>query len=102
MPLVNMPGDTELAAADFEPGQAAGWRRKLLRIESAIDLVGQKIATTLWVDEKGETLKSYVPSIQQESVRTTKEEALRPLEGGQFDLLIASTGAAQGEAAEGD
>jgi hypothetical protein len=91
MPLVNMPGDTELAAADYEPVKLPAGERKLLRIETALDLGGQKIATTLWVDEKGETLKSYVPSIQQESVRTTKEDALRPLEGGQFDLLIAST-----------
>jgi hypothetical protein len=60
-------------------------------VESSLDLGGQKIATTLWVNEQGETLKSYVPSIQQESVRTTKEDALKPAEGGQFDLLVAST-----------
>jgi hypothetical protein len=91
MPLVNLAGDTEMTAKDYETVKLPAGERKLLRIETSLDLAGRKIDTTLWVDERGQTLKSYVPAIQQESFRTTKEDALKPLEGGQFDLLIAST-----------
>ena len=91
MPIVNLPGETELVAGDLEMVKLPSGERKLLRIEAALDLGGQKIATTLWVDEKGQTLKSFVPAIQQETVRTTKEDALQPTNGGEFDLLVAST-----------
>ena len=91
MPLVNTVGDTEMAAADYEMVKLPSGEQKLLRIDTQMDLGGQKIETTLWVSDKGETLKSLVPSIQQEAVRTTKEDALQPAVGGEFDLLVAST-----------
>jgi len=91
MPLVNTVGDTEMAAADYETVKLPAGEQKLLRIDTLLDLGGQKIATTLWVNEQGETLKSQVPNIQQEAIRTTKEDALQPAAGGEFDLLIAST-----------
>lgn len=91
MPLVNTVGDTEMTAADYETVKLPAGEQKLLRIDTQMDLGGQKIATTLWVNEQGETIKSLVPSIQQEAVRTTKEDALRTTGSGDFDLLIAST-----------
>lgn len=92
MPLVNLAADTKMTAADYETVKLPGGDKRLLRIETSLDLGGQKIDTTLWVNDQGETLKSFVPAIQQESFRTTKEDALRPLDGGgAFDLLVAST-----------
>ena len=61
MPLVNTVGDTEMAAADWETVKLPMGEQKLLRIDTQMDLGGQKIATTLWVNDKGETLKSLVP-----------------------------------------
>ena len=90
VPLLNIASDTEMKAIDYEAVKLPAGEMKLLRVETAVDLGGQKIDTTLWVNERGETLKSFVPAIQQEAVRTTKEDALLPLEGGQFDLLVAS------------
>jgi transglutaminase-like putative cysteine protease len=91
MPIVNLPGETQLVAGEYETVLLPSGERKLLRIESTIDLGGQKIDTTLWVDEKGQTLKTFVPAVQQETIRTTKDDALQPLNGGEFDLLVAST-----------
>jgi hypothetical protein len=90
VPLLNVAGDTEMEAADYETVKLPAGETKLLRVETTVDFGGQKIDTTLWIDEQGRALKSYVPAIQQEAVRTTKEDALRPQEGGQFDLLVAS------------
>ena len=91
MPIVNLPGETQLVAGDWETVKLPSGELKLLRVEASLDLGGQKIATTLWVDEKGQTQKSFVPAIQQETIRTTRDDALRPLSGGEFDLLLAST-----------
>lgn len=89
-PLLNLPSDTVLKAGEYESVKLPAGEAKLLRVEAVVDLGGQKIDTTLWVNERGETLKSFVPAVQQEALRTTKEEALSRLEGGQFDLLVAS------------
>ncbi len=90
LPIFNSVGATELAAADFESVKLPAGEAKLLRVGSVVDLGGQKLEAVLWVNELGETLKSLVPSIGQEAVRTTKEDALQTPAGGQFDLLVAS------------
>jgi hypothetical protein len=91
-PLVNAPGETRFTAIDYEMVKLPAGEAKLLRIESVMQLAGQAIETTLWVDEQGETQKSLVASLGQEVVRTTKEDALRqPAAEGGFDLLVVST-----------
>lgn len=96
MPVVNQPGNTVLEAKDLETVKLPGGDRDLLRIDAKVDLGGQLLDMVLWVDDQGETLKSYVPGIQQEAVRTTKEDALgQP--AGQFDLLVASIVPLRGE-----
>ena len=57
----------------------------------------QKIESTLWIDEAGVIHKSLVPSLGQEAVRTTKEDALQELEGKELDLLVASVVKLKGE-----
>jgi hypothetical protein len=89
MPVFNTVG-TELAAADYETVKLPAGEQKLLKVNSLIDLGGQKMETVLWLNEQGETLKSHVPSLDQEAVRTTKADALQRPVGGEFDLLVAS------------
>jgi hypothetical protein len=90
VPIFNIVGTTHLAAADYETVKLPAGEQRLLRIESTLDLGGQKLASTMWTNEKGEVLRSLVPAIGQENVRTTKEDALQKPVGGGFDLLAAS------------
>jgi hypothetical protein len=90
MPVFNTIGTTDLAAADYETVKLPSGEKKLLKVASVVEIGGQKLETTLWLDDEGQTLRSLVPAMGQEAVRTTKEDALQsPAEGG-FDLLAAS------------
>jgi hypothetical protein len=91
LPIFNVPGDTHLLAEGYETVELPGGKAKLLKVRAALEVAKQKIETILWVNEGGETLKSLVPGIGQESVRMTKADALRKSAGGQYDLLLAST-----------
>src|SRR5437762_2774477 len=52
----------------------------------------QKIEELRWIDERGESLKSVVPSLGQQSVHTTKANALQPAAGTRpLDVMAAST-----------
>jgi len=90
VPVLNVVGTTELAAADYETVNLPSGDQKLLKVDSIIDLGGQKMEATLWISDRGETLKSLMPSIGQETVRTTKADALQKPTGGDLDLLVAS------------
>jgi hypothetical protein len=90
MPVFNIVGTTELSAGSYETVKLPAGEKKLLRVRSVVDLGGQTMDTVLWIDERGQTLKSLVPAIGQETVRTTKEDALQQPAGVQFDLLLAS------------
>jgi hypothetical protein len=95
-PVINVPADVELAAADFETVKLPSGEAKLLRIKASLKLPNGAIETTYWVDDRGDPLKSQVPSLQQEAVRTTKEDALW-IGGQAFDLLVASIAKLKGE-----
>jgi hypothetical protein len=90
-PLVYAPGETTLTAGDYETVQLPTGEAKLLRIESASQVGGQQIAMTMWADEQGRVQKSLVAGLGQETVRTTKEDALRLPNKGGFDLVVDAT-----------
>jgi hypothetical protein len=96
LPMLNIPGDTKLGAEAYETVNLPGGPVKLLKVRATLEVAQQKIETILWVNEKGETLKSLVPTIGQEAVRTTKADALRRSAGDPYDLLLASTVPLQG------
>jgi len=91
LPVFNLPGDTHLIAEDYEPVELPGGAAKLLKVRSKLEVAQQKIESVLWLNDKGEVLKSLVPGIGQEAIRTTRADALRRSIGGQYDLLLAST-----------
>jgi hypothetical protein len=91
LPIMNMTADTRLEALDYEMVELPSGQVKLLKLNSTIDLGVQKIESVVWMNDQGETLKSLVPSLGPESVRTTKADALRQPDGQQYDLLLAST-----------
>lgn len=97
MPVFNTIGTTELVAAEYETVKLPSGEKKLLKVESVVEIGGQKLDTTLWVDEQGQVMRSLVPAIGQEAVRTTKEEALQSPAAGGFDLLAASIVKLRGE-----
>jgi transglutaminase superfamily protein len=80
-----------LEAADYETVELPGGPRKLLKVRAVMQFGGQQIESTQWADEQGETLKAVIPSVGQESVRTTKVDALRKSVGGRLDLLVSYT-----------
>lgn len=91
LPIFNSAGDTHLQAVDYETVDLPAGKKKLLKVKTAVDIGGQKIESFLWLDERGQSLKSLIPSINEEAVRTTRQEALRTGSGGSFDLLTDTT-----------
>jgi len=91
VPMMNVAGDTELKAIDYEMVHLPGGPRKLLKVLAVMQIGGQQIESTQWADEKGETIKAIIPAVGQETLRTTKEDALRRSAGGKLDLLVNST-----------
>lgn len=97
MPFSNQPGEIHLEGQEQEEVDLPSGKARLLRvastteIASTIEMAGQRIETVLWLNEHGEPLKQVMPQIGQEALRTTKELALRPAAGGDYDLLIATT-----------
>src|SRR6185312_9477272 len=53
-PIANTLGQTELLAGSYE----------LLRIESTVEQLGEKLQETLWADRSGAVLKGHFPVIQ--------------------------------------
>src|SRR5207237_9510999 len=96
LPMLNVPGDTHLQALDYETVELPSGKAELLKVNAAMEIGGQRIESIYWLNDRGETLKSVVPSIGQEAVRTTKADALRQSGGKPYDLIIASTVPLQG------
>lgn len=88
MPLVNQVADVELTARDLETTSVLGVKTKLLRIESIARMSdGNSIASAQWTDAQGQTIKTRVEALQQESYRTTRELAIAEQPPGtSFDL----------------
>jgi hypothetical protein len=89
-PLGNLAADTHFEALDYETADLPAGKQNLLRLNSTMEFAGQKIESVAWMNDQGEVLKTLVPGLEQEVIRTTKEDAIqRPDQ--KFDLLIAST-----------
>jgi hypothetical protein len=87
LPLVNVVADVELAASDREKTDLLGIEATLLRVESVARFPGGELASTLWVDDRGEVFKTSIGGIGQDSFRTTRELAISPAnEAKPFDL----------------
>jgi len=90
MPLLNQVAEVELVAADPELTSVLGVEARLLRVDVVAKLPGnQSLNSTLWIDAGGETVKTRIETMQQESFRTTRDIALAAATsnaGAQFDL----------------
>jgi len=91
LPVMNLPAETRLEALDYETIDLPDGKQKLLKVNNIVDLGPQRIESIVWIDEKGDALKSLIPSLGQEAVRTTKADALESAGGKKYDLLVAST-----------
>jgi hypothetical protein len=89
-PLVNQAGTSELSARDFETTDLPAGKRRLLRVDRVTRLAGTNIPSIFWVDESGEVWKTRTDAMQQETFRTTREEALRPATGEAVDIGLTS------------
>lgn len=100
LPMFNVLGETQFAAGDYETVVLPVGPVKLLKVDCAMVIGGQRIESVQWLDAEGRALKLFVPGVGQESVRTTKADALRAETGEQYDLLLASIVPTQGRLAE--
>lgn len=90
VPVVHVPAATDLKAYDYESVELPGGSQRLLKVEAVTRFGNQAIVSQLWLDAQGRTLRSWIPAIEQEIVRTTREDALRPTGERPLDLLAAS------------
>jgi hypothetical protein len=81
-----------LEAKDYEQTELLSGTQKLLRIESAFELPGQKrpLRTTLWTTRDGELLKVAMPEAETVAYRVTQKEAIATDDGPAFDLARAT------------
>jgi hypothetical protein len=85
MPGFNQTADIELEAEQIESVETLDGPRELLRIQCKIKLGENPLEQILWTDPSGQTIKSFMPTLQQITYRTSKEKALQP-GTGTFDL----------------
>jgi transglutaminase superfamily protein len=89
--VLNVPGDIRLQALGEESVDLPGGARQLLKVRSITQAGQHQIEELRWLDERGDCLKSLVPSLGQEAIRTTKAEALRPAAATKpLDVMAAS------------
>ena len=80
-----------LIAKEVETTRLLDSEQSLLMIEVSVNLGGQSIDSTIWTNEAGETLKSYLPGLGLTSYRCTKEQALADSDAAEFDLGTFTT-----------
>ncbi|MGC3972026.1 MAG: transglutaminase domain-containing protein [Pirellulales bacterium] len=78
LPYFNQIVEFVLSAKQKEAVDVGGTRRDLLRIEIQAQMPGGlKLDSVAWVDDQGEVWKSEYPAMQQTTLRTTREQALK-------------------------
>ncbi len=87
VPGANVVGEVELKAIGLESVGLPGGSQQLLRIEAVLRLSDSEMRYTAWSDANGEVLRTvYHDALGLEMVRSTREEALKPLPKAEFDL----------------
>lgn len=93
MPTLNVIGEVQLTAKDYETTKVLEGEESLLRVEMISSLLipggKQKIESTVWVNREGQAMKSYLPQLKQTTYRTTKARATKESTGS-FDLADAT------------
>lgn len=85
-PLMNQLGELRLRAGEYETTKLLAGEAKLLKVDCSEIIGAERISSTLWVNDKGEILKQYMPQLRQTSYRTTQEIATGKSTGPKFDL----------------
>ncbi len=91
LPVFNQAVELQLQAVDYERTGLLDGERELLKIMARVNLAGSVIESVVWTDRQGDTLKSVLPSLGQETIRTSKEIALAESDSVQFDLGSSMT-----------
>lgn len=79
LPYFNQIVEFTLTAKEKESVDLAGTKRELLRVDIQATMPGGlKLDSTAWVDDHGEVWKSAYPALQQTTLRTNREQALKP------------------------
>jgi transglutaminase-like putative cysteine protease len=89
-PLMNVPATTKLEALTKERIDLPDGPQELLKIRGSLTLGKTDLEMLFWVSDRGDVLRTRMPAIDQESIRVSREEALRPIERQSFDLLVDS------------
>ncbi len=89
-PLMNVPANTKLVALGKEQVKLPSGDKELLKIRGSLTLGKTDLEMHFWVNDQGQVWRTRMPAIDQESLRVSKEEALRPVESRSFDLLADS------------
>ena len=55
--------ETRLTALDFEETKVAAGTKRLLKVTSTLDLAGQAVLSSLWIDEAGVQWKAEIPGV---------------------------------------
>ncbi len=91
VPELYLPGTNRLVAREVEPVRLLEGTRDLLRIDTVLafpeELGVPALEGSLWTDESGEVIKSWMATMNVESYRATREEALKEIEPGGLDLV---------------
>lgn len=88
-PLLNQVelATLDLTARELGPTKLLGGTFQLLKVDSVATLPGNvKLDSVMWVDRQGNSLKSVVPAVRQETFRTTKDIALGESTDNHVDL----------------
>jgi len=87
LPSFDQVATVRLAARAVEPTRLLHGTYQLLRIDNTTWFEdGQTVEARLWVDRKGEVLKTELPILQQEIFRASRDEALEEIKPGKMDL----------------
>jgi hypothetical protein len=77
---LNQVAENRLKAANKEAVSLPSGAEELLKVNSTTVLAAggqqQEIAATMWIDDRGEPLKTYIPGLRNETLRATREEAI--------------------------
>ncbi|HUT93692.1 MAG TPA: transglutaminase-like domain-containing protein [Thermoguttaceae bacterium] len=91
VPELYVLGTNRLVAREYESVQLLTGTSDLLRIDTVLafpkELRAPPWEGSVWTDRSGEVIKSWMSAMNVETYRTTRAEALKEIEPGEFDLV---------------